>query len=266
MGLPGSIRRLPDPPWAWSGHGRPPYAGDARRCALHQLCNSPGPISAPALYGSTARPGTLPRMNEWPEGWTDDRSGDRYGRGSGSAQPEGARAMPQVQRDAGGRAAARRAAAAAGAVPRRGTCRRSSPRATTTRYDSGYNTGQVYGGGRGGGGRGGRRPAATAPRPRAELAPPDQDRTVAHPGRSCCSSARSARTSGPTPSSSREVDLSKVIDRPDGGRRHQLPDRRLGQPRGHVRRGEEEAAHRLRRGQAHRLDDDPARRRATAPR
>ena len=45
-----------------------------------------------------------------------------------------------------------------------------------------------------------------------------------------------------------------------GGRRHELPDRRLRQPRGPVRRGEEEAAHRLRRGQAHRLDDDPAHR------
>ena len=51
------------------------------------------------------------------------------------------------------------------------------------------------------------------------------------------------------------------MDRPDGGRGHQLPDRRLRQPRGPVRRAEEEAAHRLRRGQAHRLDDDPARRR-----
>ena len=40
-------------------------------------------------------------MNEWPNGWSGDQSGNRYGHGSGSTEPEGARAMPQVRRDAG---------------------------------------------------------------------------------------------------------------------------------------------------------------------
>ena len=37
-------------------------------------------------------------MNDWPQGWSDDNRGDRYGRGSASAQPEGARVMRQVRR------------------------------------------------------------------------------------------------------------------------------------------------------------------------
>ncbi|MGO4760314.1 LytR family transcriptional regulator, partial [Streptomyces sp. 2MCAF27] len=36
-------------------------------------------------------------MSDWPDGRTSDRR-DRYGSGSGSAEPEGARAMPQVRR------------------------------------------------------------------------------------------------------------------------------------------------------------------------
>ncbi|MEV0491601.1 LCP family protein [Streptomyces atratus] len=37
-------------------------------------------------------------MSDRPGGWTDDDRNDRYGRGSDSAQPEGARAMRHVQR------------------------------------------------------------------------------------------------------------------------------------------------------------------------
>ncbi|MGZ0237059.1 LytR family transcriptional regulator, partial [Streptomyces sp. CPS1] len=37
-------------------------------------------------------------MNDWPEGWSDDDRGPRYGRGSSGAQPEGARVMRQVRR------------------------------------------------------------------------------------------------------------------------------------------------------------------------
>ncbi|MGW3463904.1 LCP family protein, partial [Streptomyces olivaceoviridis] len=37
-------------------------------------------------------------MNDWPEGWSDDNRGPRYGRGSAGAQPEGARVMRQVRR------------------------------------------------------------------------------------------------------------------------------------------------------------------------
>ncbi|MFD3922588.1 LCP family protein [Streptomyces sp. NPDC058595] len=80
-------------------------------------------------------------MNDWPDGWNGDRSdrgGERYGRGSAGAQPEGARAMPHVQR-------------------------RAVPQQPSQGYDGGYdppphssdyNTGQVYGSpaGRGQGG------------------------------------------------------------------------------------------------------------------
>ncbi|NGO79770.1 LCP family protein [Streptomyces sp. YC504] len=99
-------------------------------------------------------------MNDWPQGWNGDR--DRgYGRGSGSAQPEGARVMRHVQR---GQAPRPQAAPQYG-VPsqpaygnddRYGNGGQDDGRGS---YDSGYSDGQVYGGtsrsGRGGGGRGG---------------------------------------------------------------------------------------------------------------
>ena len=43
-----------------------------------------------------ASPCTLGHMNEWPEGFSDENRGGSYGRGSASAQPEGARVMRQV--------------------------------------------------------------------------------------------------------------------------------------------------------------------------
>ncbi|MFE7623180.1 LCP family protein [Streptomyces sp. NPDC057509] len=89
-------------------------------------------------------------MNDWPDGWTDDnRSGNRYGQGSGSERPESARSMPHVQRRP--------------APPRQ---RPAPPRQRPVpqqpagydegrpQYDSGYNTGQVYGGENGGRGAG----------------------------------------------------------------------------------------------------------------
>ncbi|MFE2680074.1 LCP family protein [Streptomyces hygroscopicus] len=94
-------------------------------------------------------------MSEWPQGWTGDGSG-RYGRGSGSAEPEGARAMPQVRRTAPG----------AGDPPPygepplppdlspRGTIPRQQASQGQDDYDDGYNTGQVYGHGHGGPGGG----------------------------------------------------------------------------------------------------------------
>ncbi|MET8179071.1 LCP family protein [Streptomyces sp. NPDC005336] len=104
-------------------------------------------------------------MSDWPQGWTGDRN-DRYGRGSNSAEPEGARAMPQV----------RRAAPGAGGPPRRGepplppglspygNVPRQQPSQGYDDYDDGYNTGQVYGQGNGGGpGAGG--PGGGGPRP-----------------------------------------------------------------------------------------------------
>ncbi|MGW1818137.1 LCP family protein [Streptomyces sp. NPDC002125] len=84
-------------------------------------------------------------MSDWPEG-RNGGPGERYGRGSASPQPESARAMPHVRR--------------------RPAPPQSPPRIPPQQqqgqgyddgsgYDSGYNTGQVYGGGHGGGGRGG---------------------------------------------------------------------------------------------------------------
>ncbi|MEU3657215.1 LCP family protein [Streptomyces sp. NPDC032161] len=86
-------------------------------------------------------------MSDWPEGWTDDNRGggrgNRYGQGSGSDQPEGARVMRHVQR--------RPAPPQQRPAPPRP--RQAPPQyADGAGYDSGYNTGQVYGGGRGGGG------------------------------------------------------------------------------------------------------------------
>ncbi|MFC9429372.1 LCP family protein [Streptomyces sp. NPDC056987] len=72
------------------------------------------------------------------DGWTGDR-GDRYGRGSGGTQPEGAQVMPHVRRSG---------------VPQQA---QGYGQGRDPGYDSGYNTGQVYGSpGGGGGGDGGR--------------------------------------------------------------------------------------------------------------
>ncbi|WEH33779.1 LCP family protein [Streptomyces sp. AM 4-1-1] len=89
-------------------------------------------------------------MNEWPE----DRSENRFGRGSESPQPESARVMrhvqrqpvPPQQRPAPPR---QRPVPPAQRRPERAGADEGVP------FDSGYNTGQVYGGG--GGGRDGNR-------------------------------------------------------------------------------------------------------------
>ncbi|WP_086729173.1 LCP family protein [Streptomyces carpinensis] len=97
-------------------------------------------------------------MNEWPEGWSDDNPGPRYGRGSTGAQPDGARVMRQVRR--GGPAVP----PGQGAYGRPGGRRPEAPQYGVPQqpsyvdggytdgyaddgygYDSGYNTGQVYG-------------------------------------------------------------------------------------------------------------------------
>ncbi|MFF2960323.1 LCP family protein [Streptomyces sp. NPDC057963] len=92
-------------------------------------------------------------MNDRPEGWTDDnRSGNRYGQGSDSDRPESARAMRHVQR--------RPAPPQQRPAPPRQRMPESAQYSgghDGGQYGSGYNTGQVYGGGgsgHGGGGRG----------------------------------------------------------------------------------------------------------------
>ncbi|MFD7717684.1 LCP family protein [Streptomyces sp. NPDC059814] len=87
-------------------------------------------------------------MNDWPEGRNDDnRGGNRYGQGSASDRPESARAMPHVQRPVPSQQPAppQRRPGPSRQVPQQ------SGGYDDAQYDSGYNTGQVYGGGNGGG-------------------------------------------------------------------------------------------------------------------
>ncbi|WNI24434.1 LCP family protein [Streptomyces sp. ITFR-16] len=156
-------------------------------------------------------------MNDWPEGWPDDnRSGNRYGQGSASDRPESARSMPHVQR----RPAPpqqRPAPPRQRPVPQQpGGYDEGGPQ-----YDSGYNTGQVYGGGNGGrgAGRGGGpgdggyvqgRPAA-APDWRRRIKIGALVLVVAVLGVSI------GTYFWADSKLKREVDLSKVIERPKGG-------------------------------------------------
>jgi LCP family protein required for cell wall assembly len=99
-------------------------------------------------------------MNDWPEAWSDENRGNRYGRGSASAHPEGARVMRQVRRGPatppgqGGYGNGGRPAPPYGAgVPQQPSYADGQGYDDGyDAYDSGYNTGQVYGGGGGGGG------------------------------------------------------------------------------------------------------------------
>ncbi|GHE11621.1 LCP family protein [Streptomyces alanosinicus] len=96
-------------------------------------------------------------MNDWPEGWSDNNGGPRYGRGSAGAQPEGARAMRQVRRGPAVPPGQRSYGDPGPAAPPYGAGIPQQPSYVDGQghdqgadYDSGYNTGQVYGGGRGG--------------------------------------------------------------------------------------------------------------------
>ncbi|MET8577051.1 LCP family protein [Streptomyces sp. NPDC005012] len=94
-------------------------------------------------------------MNDWPQGWSDNSRGNRYGRGS-AGEPEPARVMRQVRREPSGPPPGR-PAAPYGDVPRQPAAPPYDA-GYDPGYDSGYNTGQVYGGhqaGRGAGGPGG---------------------------------------------------------------------------------------------------------------
>ncbi|MEU2211283.1 LCP family protein [Streptomyces hygroscopicus] len=163
-------------------------------------------------------------MSEWPQGWTGDGSG-RYGRGSGSAEPEGARAMPQVRRTAPG---------AGGPPPYgepplppdlspRGTIPRQQASQGQDDYDDGYNTGQVYGHGHGGPGGGPGDPRGPGgpgggPRP---VRPKNWKRriTIGLVTLVVVLLAVGIGTYIWADSKLRnEVDLSKVEDRPDGGK------------------------------------------------
>ncbi|MFF3504072.1 LCP family protein [Streptomyces sp. NPDC003247] len=155
-------------------------------------------------------------MNDWPEGPSDDNRGTRHGSGSASARPEGARVMRQVRRG-------RPAPPQSPGIPQQpsyvdGRGHGDFTDARGSGYDSGYNTGQVYGtpggggpGGGGGGGFGGGRGPRPAPNWRRRIKVTSI--TVA--------TVLVVTTVGTyfwaDGKLQREVDLSKVIDRPDEG-------------------------------------------------
>ncbi|MGW0309727.1 LCP family protein [Streptomyces flavidovirens] len=137
-------------------------------------------------------------MSDWPDGW-NDRS-DPHGRGSGGAQPEGARVMRHVQRG--------QVPPPAAPVP---PVHHPVP-PQSQGYDDGYNTGQVYGGG------GGRPPRA----PRAPRVGPAPDwRRRIKVGSLTLVVVLLAVSIGTyfwaDGKLKREVDLAKVIDRPEAG-------------------------------------------------
>ncbi|MFE9374591.1 LCP family protein [Streptomyces sp. NPDC006711] len=158
-------------------------------------------------------------MNDWPDAGNGNARGsdrDAYGRGSSAAQPEGARRMRHVQRpvpqqqpahdDGYGQPPHGRR----GGVPGQGS------------YESGYSEGHVYGGGGGPGGRGpagpggprrgaGRRPGA-APNWRRRIT----IGVLTLVGVLLVTSV--ATYFWADGKVRREVDLSKVIDRPDEGK------------------------------------------------
>ncbi|MEU3216818.1 LCP family protein [Streptomyces sp. NPDC006971] len=155
-------------------------------------------------------------MSDWPEGWTDDnRGGDRgnrYGQGSGSDQPEGARVMRHVQR--------RPAPPQQRPAPPRP--RQAPPQyADGAAYDSGYNTGQVYGGGgRGGGGSNGPGGGRGDGGPAYGRPAPDWGRRIKVGALSLVVVVLAVSIGTYFWADSklnREVDLSKVIERPKEG-------------------------------------------------
>ncbi|MGW1543955.1 LCP family protein [Streptomyces sp. NPDC002309] len=155
-------------------------------------------------------------MNDWPQGSSDDNRDNRYGRGSAGAQPESARVMRQVRRGPtappGGRPA-----------PPHGVPQQPSyvDGQGHDGYDSGYNTGQVYGSpaGRGPGGPGGPDDGygygGGAPRPA-----PNWRRRIKVTSITLVTVLVVTLVGTYFWADSklnREVDLSKVIDRPEAG-------------------------------------------------
>ncbi|MFF7738037.1 LCP family protein [Streptomyces sp. NPDC007984] len=156
-------------------------------------------------------------MNDWPEGFTGDNRGNRYGRGSSSAQPESARVMRQVRRGPAaspGQAGYGGAPPYGGGVPQQPSYVDGGGHGPADGYDGGYNTGQVYGspGGRGPGGPG---DGMYEPRPA-----PNWRRRIKVTAITLVTLlvVTSVGTYFWADSKlNRDVDLSKVIDRPEAG-------------------------------------------------
>ncbi|MET7366015.1 LCP family protein [Streptomyces sp. NPDC005566] len=150
-------------------------------------------------------------MNDWPEG-RNGGPGERYGQGSANPQPESARAMPHVRRRP---APPQGAPQAPPRIPPQGQGYADDG------YDSGYNTGQVYGGGNGGGQGGGGYGSGGSDRGYVQGRPtPNWGRRI-KVGALTLVVALLAVSIGTyfwaDGKLKREVDLSKVIDRPSEG-------------------------------------------------
>ncbi|MET9257788.1 LCP family protein [Streptomyces sp. NPDC048182] len=153
-------------------------------------------------------------MSDWPQGRSGDDRGRRYGQGSAGAQPEGARVMRQVRRGPGGSPGPAPDAPPYGAgVPQQPSYVDGQGH---DGYDSGYNTGQVYGRPAGPGDPGGPGPTGTrGPRPA-----PNWGRRIKWTAITLVTVlvVTSVATYFWADSKlHRDVDLSKVIDRPDAG-------------------------------------------------
>ncbi|MFF9299384.1 LCP family protein [Streptomyces althioticus] len=146
-------------------------------------------------------------MNDWPEAWSDDNRGRRYGRGSASAQPEGPRVMRQVRRGQ----PAPPGQGAYGGVPQQPQYVDGRGSGGYDDYDSGYNTGQVYGGGGGRGGGDGYGPQHPAPDWRRRI------KWTAITLVTVLFVTTVATYFWADSKLNREVDLSKVIERPEKG-------------------------------------------------
>ncbi|MFJ7208730.1 LCP family protein [Streptomyces sp. NPDC098789] len=170
-------------------------------------------------------------MNDWPDGRRNENRDDRYGRGGAQARPEDAQRMPHVQRRQPQRPGQQPGRPP---VPPQGRPAQAPPgygvppqqQSHDGGYDGGYNTGQVYGspspqrpGGPGGpagpGGPGGRGGPDRAPG-----AAPDWRKRIKI-GSIVLVSALVVTTVGTyfwaDSKVRREVDLSKVIERPKEG-------------------------------------------------
>ncbi len=162
-------------------------------------------------------PCTLGRMNDWPQGWSDDNRGNRYGRGSAGAQPESARVMRQVRR---GPAAPPGQGGGYGGVPQQPSYVNGQgyDDYADDGYDSGYNTGQVYGQPSRGGGPGG--PGDGYGSGMRERPAPNWRRRIKWTAITVVTVmvvTTVATYFWADSKLNREVDLSKVIDRPEAG-------------------------------------------------
>ncbi|MEU9243977.1 LCP family protein [Streptomyces shenzhenensis] len=157
-------------------------------------------------------------MSEWPQGWSDDNRGDRYGRGSASAQPEGARVMRQVRRgepSAPPYGSPQQGGGGYAGVPQQQSYNSGyDGGGGRDGYDSGYNTGQVYGGGPGGGGPDGTRERGPRPAPNWRK----RIKWTAIVVVSVLIVTSVSTYFWADSKLHRDVDLSKVIDRPAAGK------------------------------------------------